>query len=73
MKPLPPRITKLIDERSKLMKDSDNKKETELLEEKILEMEAEVNRNKIKEHFEKYADDPGNVNLHEVWKTMGKL
>ena len=27
----------------------------------------------IKEHFEKFKDDPEKVNIQEIWKTMSKL
>ena len=38
---------------------------------RISEIEAEENRNKIMEHFKKFADDPENIN--QMWKTLKKL
>ena len=36
-------------------------------------MEAESNRNIIHQQFQNYSEDPENVNLQQVWKTMSKL
>ena len=36
-------------------------------------MEAEINRNQIFEHFKSFSEDPGNINVQEMWKTMNKL
>ena len=36
-------------------------------------MEAEMNRDKIVESFQKFSEDPEKVNLQQVWKTMGKI
>ena len=73
VKPLPPMLSKLINERNKLLKENHSEKEIEALDENISNLEAEINHNLIKEHFEKYKEDPEKVNLHQVWKTMGKL
>ena len=73
VKPLPPMLSKLINERNKLLKENHSEKEIEALDENISNLEAEINHNLIKEHFEKYKEDPEKVNLQQVWKTMGKL
>ena len=36
-------------------------------------MEAEINRNKIMKNFKSFSDDPFNVNILQVWKTMDRL
>ena len=43
------------------------------MDEEISNLEAEINQNIIKEQFQRYSEDPENVNLQQVWKTMGKL
>ena len=72
-KPLPPEISKLIDKRNKQIEYGDGQTNTEKIDEKISELEARMNYDKIKLQFEKYKDDPEKVNLKEVWKTMEKL
>ena len=72
-KPLPSVLSKLINERNKLLKKNNRKEDLDLLDENISNLEAEINHKLIKENFEKYKDDPEKVNLQQVWKTMGKL
>ena len=51
IKPLPPKMLKLIDERNKIVKNGANKSTIEGLDEAISKLEAEINYNKIKENF----------------------
>ena len=70
--PVPPEVYKLIDSRNKLV-NSDQKAEVEKLDLEISNIEAEINRNRIMDNFKRFSEDPLNVNLHQVWKTMNKL
>ena len=33
-------------------------------------MEAQENRNMIVKHFKSYSDNPANINLQQMWKTL---
>ena len=50
-----------------------NKEELIILNEKISDEEAEINRNKIFNNFQKLSQNPENVNLGNVWKLMNKI
>ena len=43
------------------------------LAEEISSIEAEINRNVIMKHFKTYSEDPENVNIGQVWKTLNKI
>ena len=75
MKKLPSAVSKLIDRRNELMKINDEKSKSEaaVLDEEISNEEAEINRNKIMQNFKSYSEDPENINLGQVWKTLNKL
>ena len=45
----------------------------ETIDEEISNMEAEMNRNKIFKHFKSFSEDPGNINVQEMCKTMNKV
>ena len=70
---IPAAASELIDARNKLTKVAGNEKEVGVLNEKISDIEAEINRNKILENFEELSKNPENVNLSKVWKIMNKL
>ena len=69
----PPKLSKLIDTRNELLNYSNCEQELEMLNQNISNMEAQINRDLIVNNFQKYGDDPENVNLQQVWKTMGKI
>ena len=73
VKPLNQTISNLVDKRNYLLKEENNKHEVDKLNKIISEMEAEENRNKIMKHFKTYSDDPDNINLQQMWKTLKKL
>ena len=56
-----------------MLEKKDTQKEVDDLNKTISEMEAENNRNKIMENFKCYSDNPENINLSEMWKTLRKL
>ena len=66
-------VSKLIDERNNLLNREDCEKEVEDLNEIISNTEADINRNKILKHFKSLSENPDNVNLNQVWKTMDKI
>ena len=72
VKPLNQTISNLVDKRNYLLKEENNKHEVDKLNKIISEMEAEENRNKIMKHFKTYSDDPDNINLQQMWKTLKK-
>ena len=70
--PVPREVSELVDLRNELV-NAEQKVEVEKLNEAISNIEAEMNRNKILENFKRFSEDPLNVNLTQVWKTMNKL
>ena len=56
-----------------MLKDVKNEKEVDELNRIISEIDAEENRNKIIKHFKSYSDNPDNINLQNMWKTLKKL
>ena len=72
-KPMPPRLSKLINERNQFVKKGANRSIIEGLDEEISKLEAETNYHKIKEIFGKYKRDPEKINPKEVWKAVEKL
>ena len=70
--PVPREVSELVDLRNELV-NAGQKVEVEKLNEAISNIEAEMNRNKILENFKRFSEDPLNVNLTQVWKTMNKL
>ena len=75
VKRLPAELAKLIDKKNRLTKiDNDESREEVIkLDEEILTAEAETNRNGIMKHFNKFAENPENINLGQVWKSMNKI
>ena len=71
IKPLPSELSKLIDLRNALLKDSKVSAKTDVqhLDEEIANKEAEVNRNKIMKHIKSFSEDPGNINIQKMWKN----
>ena len=55
------------------MKHEENENEVDALNEIISNNEAETNRNIILKHFQSFSENPENVSLGQVWKTMNKL
>ena len=43
------------------------------LAEEISSIEAEINRNVIMKHFKTYSEDPENVNIGQVLKTLNQI
>ena len=72
-KPMPPRLSKLINERNQFVKKGANRSIIEGLDEEISKLEAETNYHKIKEIFGKYKRNPEKINPKEVWKAVEKL
>ena len=73
VKPLNQNISKLIDERNFLKSKKENESIIECLNNKISELEAEENRNKIMKYFNAYSENPENINLQQMWKTLKNL
>ena len=48
-------------------------KRIEDIEKEIADLEAEENRNKIINNFEKLSKNPENVNIKEVWILLKKI
>ena len=72
-KNISPEASKLINIRNELSHYKDNEKEVEALDEKISDIEAEMNRNKIVKNFQELSQNPENVNLGKVWKCLNKI
>ena len=72
-KALPRELSVLIDERNKLTKDCNNLSEVHKIEEKISNIEAKMNYEKIEKNFGNFCQDPENVNIQEIWKKINKL
>ena len=72
-KKIPRNISELIDIRNELSNMKGKKEEVILLNEKISDIEAEVNRNKILDNFQQMSQNPENVNLGKVWKLLNSL
>ena len=47
--------------------------EKEEIEKKIADYESEEKRNKLIEHFNHFNDNPENINVANMWKTLKKL
>ena len=76
VKPLKHPLKMLIEERNKLIKQIDsleNKTKLEEITNKIFEIEAEENRNKIVSNFKVYSENPESINMQQMWKIMKKL
>ena len=59
--------------RNKLLKYDEYSEEIDKLNEEISSIEAKSNRDKIVQNFQSYSQDPENINLANVWKTLDKL
>ena len=66
-------ILKLIDQRNLLLKKKEDSKKVAEYNKEISEMEAEDNRNQIIENFKKFSENPENINLSQMQKTLKKL
>ena len=75
MKPLKEPMNTMINERNKLMKQHSVESDLKLTEinEKIFELEAEENRNKIIKNFKTYSENPETINLQQIWKTLKRM
>ena len=73
IKPLSSEISKLINTRNGLVRDSGPVSEINQLNEVISNLEAEINRNQIIKQFQRISSDSENVNLGQVWKLLDKL
>ena len=76
IKPLNPELSKLINERNKMMTNDVNpevKEEIRKVNENICEIESRENREKIMKHFNSFNDDPEKINLQQMWKLNKKL
>ena len=74
VKRLPPELARLIDRRNEIMKiNNKGSEEVNNLDEAISMAEAEINRNEIMKHFQSFSDNPENINLGQVWKSMNKI
>ena len=75
LKPLNPKISKLINKRNELktnFDDSENERKIEEIEEDISNLEAEENRNYIMKNLKKFSDDPESINMTEMWESSQK-
>ena len=70
---LNPEVSNLINSRNKLSKYKENYEEVKLLNEKISDIEAEINRNKILRNFQEMSQNPENINLGSVWKLLKRM
>ena len=74
--PLKITISKLIDERNRLITKLDeqqNELKNELLNKAIADEEAEENRKVIVENFQKLSENPENIKMQEMWKLMKSI
>ena len=74
--PIKGSLARLVDERNKLVNLNDGDKHEDEIKricEKIYNLEAEENRNLIIKNFKTISDDPENINLQQVWKTLKKI
>ena len=72
-KNISPEASELINIRNKLLNSKDNEKEIEALNEKISDIEAQINRNKIVKTFQEFSQNPENCNLGKIWKCLNKI
>ena len=75
IKPLNPELSQLINERNKLIMMTGNQEAEEkinILNEKVCEIEAFENREKIMKHFSSFSQDPEKINLQQMWKLNKK-
>jgi phosphopantetheine adenylyltransferase len=66
-------VANLIDQRNALLKHSEiseNKIKLDEISKRIFEIEAEENRNKIVKNFKQYSDNPENINMQQMWRTL---
>ena len=76
LKPINKKISKFIDERSKLLtldETPEIKHKIEEIDEVIALMEADDNREKIMNNFKTFSENPETLNLQQVWKLNKKL
>ena len=63
----------MINLRNSLLKTNENKDKVDDLNKDSWKLEVEVNRNKIMDNLKSYSDNPENINLTQMWKTLRKL
>ena len=75
-----PKVSKLINERYQLRKQSKQHAKSDLFTSKIefvnkqiSLIEAQDKRDKLFKYYEKFSSDSENVNILEMWKYMGKI
>ena len=76
LKPVNPKISKLINERNELSKKKDDPnvhKVIEAIDKSISDIEALDNREKIIKNFKAYSDNPETINMQEMWKRNKKI
>ena len=72
-KSITPQASELIDVRNKLSNTEGNEEKVKLLNEKIADIEAEMNRNEIFKNFQEMSQNPENINLGSVWKLLNRM
>jgi hypothetical protein len=76
IKPLTQPLGQLIDERNILVNQPDvpeNKVKLDHIVNRIHEVEAEENRNKLVQNFKEFSDNPENVNVQQIWKALKRI
>ena len=76
IKPLEESMSKLIDERNRLLKNDDepeSKKKIHEISQLIADAEAKENQEKIINNFKDLSENPENVNLQSMWKMCKRL
>ena len=73
--PINSQISHLITIRNSLLSKNESKYQLQVdqLNEKISELEANDNREKILKHFKRISEDPEKVNLSQMWKNLKKI
>ena len=51
----------------------ENKIKLDEVSKRIFEIEAEENRNKIVNNFKQYSDNPENINMQQMWRTLIRI
>ena len=76
MKPLKDKVSNLIDERNMLMSNSNDpetKSKIEEISQTIADEEAAENRSKLIENFKDLSEDPENINIKQMWKSVKRI
>ena len=76
LKPIKPRVRKLIDERNRLVrlrKCSENEQKIKIISSEIADFEAEEVYNKIVNQFKDIGDNSEQINLQQMWKLFNRM